>query len=92
MISVVIRPPSRTWEINVPKAKRDYRAEYDRQTASGTAKDVTRSQAHGHPKPNEATASSKRPLNPIEDQRLQLAFKVLRREKSLPAAAEAVRG
>ena len=35
--------------------------------------------------------TSKRPPRPIEDERLQLAFKVLRQEKSLSAAAKAVK-
>lgn len=73
------------------KAKRDYGAEYRRRIASGAAKGVSRSQARGHPKPSEAAVSSKRPLKPIEDQRLQLAFKVLRQEKSLSAAAKAAK-
>jgi len=72
------------------KAKRDYRAEYRRRIASGTAKGISRSQARGHPKPREAVAS-RRPPKPIEDERLQLAFRVLRQEKSLSAAAKAAK-
>src|SRR5271166_6724139 len=59
--------------------------------AAGAAKGVSRSQARGHPKPEELSVSLKRPPKPIEDQRLQLAFKVLRQEKSLSAAAKAAR-
>jgi hypothetical protein len=73
------------------KNKRDYRAEYHRRIARGAAKGITRSQARGHPKPREAGVSSKRPSRPIEDDRLQLAFKVLRQENSLTAAARAAK-
>ncbi len=69
--------------------KRDFKTEYIRRIARGTAKGISRSQARGHPKPKEPSVSSKRPPKPIEDERLQLAFKVLRQEKSLSAAARA---
>jgi hypothetical protein len=75
----------------VAKVKRDYKAEYARRIARGAAKDITRSQARGHPKPTEAIVGARRPARPIEDQRLQLAFKVLRQEKSLSAAARAAK-
>jgi hypothetical protein len=71
--------------------KRDYRAEYARRIARGTAKGISRSQARGHPKPTEAAISTKRPPKAIEDQRVQLALKVLRQEKSLAAAARAAK-
>jgi hypothetical protein len=70
---------------------RNYKAEYARRIARGTAKGISRSQARGHPKPTETAVSSKRPPKTIEDDRLQLAFKVLRREKSLTAAARAAK-
>jgi len=75
----------------MPRSKRDYRAEYRRRTASAAARGISRSQARGHPKPSETAVASKRPSRPIEDDRLQLAFKVLRQEKSLSAAARAAK-
>jgi hypothetical protein len=75
----------------MPKSRRDYRAEYRRRVASAATKGISRSQARGHPKPKELSVSSKRPPKPIEDERLQLAFKVLRQEKSLSAAAKAAK-
>ena len=69
---------------------RDYKSEYSRRIARGAAKGISRSQARGHPKPREAVAS-RRPPRPIEDDRLQLALKVLRQEKSLSAAAKAAK-
>jgi hypothetical protein len=75
----------------MPRVKRDYRAEYRRRIARGASKGISRSQARGHPKPTEAAVSSRRPPKPIEDDRLQLAFKVLRQEKSLTAAARAAK-
>ena len=65
---------------------RSYKAEYARRIARGGARGISRSRARGHPKPSEA-ASTRRPPRPIEDDRLQLALKVLRQERSLSAAA-----
>jgi hypothetical protein len=87
MISVVIRPVSRTSEVNVTKARRNYVAEYARRIARAVAKGLSRSQARGHPRPTEAIVASRRLARPLEDDRLQLALKVLRQEKSLTTAA-----
>jgi hypothetical protein len=73
------------------RGKRDYRAEYRRRIAQVAAKGISRSQARGHPRPTEAAINAKRPPRLIEDDRLQLAFRVLREEKSLSAAARAAK-
>jgi hypothetical protein len=75
----------------MPNPERDYRAEYHRRIARAAAKGISRSQARGHPKPSEAAFSSRRPPRPIEDDRMQLALKVLRQEKSVSAAARAAK-
>ncbi len=75
----------------MPNPKRDYRAEYRRRIARGAATGISRSQARGHPKPREAAVASRHPPRPIEDDRLQLALRVLRQEKSLSAAAKAAK-
>jgi hypothetical protein len=87
MISVVIRPLSWTSEVNVTKARRNYVAEYARRIARAVAKGFSKSQARGHPKVAEAVIGVRRVAKPVEDDRLQLALKVLRQEKSLTTAA-----
>jgi hypothetical protein len=82
---------ARPGEMLVSKRNRNFKAEYARRIANAAATGKSRSQARGHPKPSEAAISSKRPQRPIEDDRLQLAFKVLRQEKSLTAAAKAAK-
>jgi hypothetical protein len=69
------------------KGKRDHVAEYARRIARAVAKGFSKSQARGHPKPTEAIIRASRTAKPLEDDRLQLALKVLRQEKSLTAAA-----
>lgn len=69
------------------KETRDFRAEYRRRVTKGADRGLSRSQARGHPKLSEQAASARRPPKPIDTDRLQLALKVLRQEKSLTAAA-----
>jgi hypothetical protein len=69
------------------RTHRDYVTEYARRIARAVAKGLSRSQARGHPKPTEAVIGAKRVAKPLEDDRLQLALKVLRQEKSLTVAA-----
>lgn len=46
--------------------KRDYKAEYQRRIQSGLARGLTRSQAAGHPKSGEPSASAARLINPFQ--------------------------
>jgi hypothetical protein len=73
------------------RSQRNYVAEYARRVARAITKGLSRSQARGHPKASEASVNPKRPPRPIEDERLQIAFRVLRQEKSLSAAAKAAK-
>jgi hypothetical protein len=68
---------------------RDFKTEYTRRIANATAKGLSRSQARGHAKATEAP--SRGPPRPIEDERLQVALRVLRQEKNLAEAARAAR-
>jgi hypothetical protein len=69
------------------KGTRNYRAEYARRKAMGAARGLSRSQARGHPKASERAVTGRRPSKPIDNDRLQLALKILRQERSLAAAA-----
>ena len=71
--------------------KRDYRAEYRRRIARGVGQGHFPQPSPRPPEAKEASVSSKRSAKPIEDDRLQLALKVLRQEKSLTAAARAAK-
>jgi hypothetical protein len=69
------------------KTNRNYALEYARRIARAVTRGFSKSQARGHPKPAEAVPGSKRTAKPLEDDRLQLALKVLRQEESLTVAA-----
>ena len=71
------------------KKLRNYGAEYARRIANATARGLSRSQARGHAKAAEAPPRGT--PRPIEDDRLQLALRTLRRQKSLSEAARAAR-
>ena len=73
------------------KSKRNYALEYARRIARAVAKGLSRSQGRGHPKASEVAVSARRPAKPIEDDRLQVALKSLRQDKSLTAAAREVK-
>ncbi len=68
---------------------RDFKAEYARRIANALAKGLSRSQARGHARASES--ASRGPPRQIGDDRLQIAFRILRQEKSLAAAAKAVK-
>lgn len=70
--------------------KRDYKAEYQRRIKRGLAKGLTRSQARGHAKAGEKAAGKAR--KPIQvDEKLEDAYKALRRGASLSKAAKQAR-
>jgi len=73
------------------RSPRDYAAEYKRRIARALARGLSRSQGRGHPKAGEVQASPRRPPKPIPDDRLQLAFQILRKEKNLRSAAKAAK-
>jgi hypothetical protein len=62
-----------------------------RRIAKGAARGLSRSQARGHPKASERAVSARRPTKPVENDRLQVALKTLRQERSLTAAARAAK-
>lgn len=76
--------------IQVPRKSRDYAAEYERRMARALAKGLSRTQGRGHPKPGEPGSPTRKRREPIEDERLQRALRLLRERKSLSAAARSV--
>jgi hypothetical protein len=75
----------------MPRKPRNYAGEYKRRLRKWLSRGFSRSQARGHPRPGEAGLTVRRRPTSLDDQRLQLALRVLRQEKSLAAAAKAAR-
>ncbi len=71
------------------RPKRNFKAEYARRIARAIANGLSRSQGRGHPRPGERNASRKKRRRLIGDDRLQRGLRVLRKNKSLSAAARA---
>ena len=69
------------------KGKRNYVAEYARRIARGVGEGLFEEPSPRPPKADRSRDRLKASREPIEDDRLQLALKVLRQEKSLTAAA-----
>ena len=69
------------------KSKRNYAVEYARRIARAVTRDFRRAKPAATPSRLRPLSGSKRTAKPLEDDRLQLALKVLRQEKSLTAAA-----
>jgi hypothetical protein len=65
---------------------RDYKAEYAHRIARGSARGLSRSQARGHPKVAETPVWSAG--RSLEDARIQLALRALRRERTFAKAAK----
>lgn len=67
---------------------RDYKAEYRRRIANAEKRGLSRSQARGHPKPNEAPV---RLSSQKDRERLEAALREMRRSGNLTQAAKASR-
>jgi len=66
---------------------RDHTAEYRHRIAQGMARGLTRSQARGHRRAAEAIVAKSRKQRALEDAKLQMGLRYLRKEKSFTKAA-----
>jgi hypothetical protein len=69
------------------KRNRDFASEYRRRIQGGLAKGLSKSQARGHRRPSEAKVTKSAKQKALEDHRLQLGLRFLRKEKSFAKAA-----
>ncbi len=70
------------------KKKRDFAAEYRRRIQRGLAKGLSKSQARGHRRPSEAKVTKNAKQEALEDHRLQLGLRFLRKERSFAKQPE----
>ena len=70
------------------KRRRDYAAEYKRRIARALARGLSKSQARGHRRAAEATVAKSRAQRALEDAKLQMGLRYLRKEKSFTKAAK----
>lgn len=70
------------------KRKRDYRAEYRRRIAGARAKGLSKAQARGHRKAGEKASRRTARERSVEDHKIQIALRTLRRTKSVSTAAK----
>src|SRR5471032_3127772 len=72
----------------VVKRKRDSKAEYQRRMALGNARGLSKAQARGHRRAKEAKVARNRAEKALEDAKLQMGLRFLRKEKSFTKAAK----
>jgi hypothetical protein len=70
------------------KRKRDYRAEYRRRIERAMARGLSRSQGRGHRRASEAKVIKSRAERALEDAKLQMGLRYLRKDKSFSKAAK----
>lgn len=70
------------------KRKRDFKAEYRRRVERATAKGLSRSQARGHRRASEAKVAKNRAEKALEDAKLQMGLRYLRKDKGFSKAAK----
>lgn len=70
------------------KLSRDYAAEYRRRIARGVAKGLSKSQARGHRRASEGKTALSVKERALEDAKLQLGLRILRKEQNLSRAAK----
>lgn len=71
------------------KRKRNYRNEYRQRIERGRLKGLTKTQARGHHRAAEHAAKPHRTRS-LQDAKLQLALRILRKQKSIAKAAKSV--
>jgi len=72
----------------VVKRKRDFQAEYRRRVERALAKGLSKAQARGHRRATEAKVASTRAQRELDDAKLQMGLRFLRKEKSFTKAAK----
>jgi hypothetical protein len=72
----------------VVKRKRDFQAEYRRRVERALARGLSKAQARGHRRATEAKTTKNRAEKALDDAKLQMGLRFLRKEKSFTKAAK----